>query len=150
MKPALTVLKTISLFVKLLFLIIFCVNPVQSEELQWSKNRPDFFSNCPPKCICEPNQPNPTQDLKITCQNVDAIPQILPPFVKILILNHNDLYKINSGVLSSYTRLETLELSYNRISSLSGKSFARLGIVMDRVLKNPASILVRPEPELNF
>ena len=122
--PTTTILKTI-VFVNLF--LIFCVNNiVQSEELQWSKNRPNFSSNCPPKCKCEPNHPNPTQDLKITCQDVDAIPQILPPFVKILILNHNRLFKINSGVLSSYTRLETLELSYNQISTLSGKTFDRL------------------------
>ena len=120
----LTVLKTI-LFVKL-FLMICVLNPVQCEKLQWSKNRPDFFSNCPPKCICEPNQPTPNQDLKITCTNLDAIPQVLPPFVKILILKNNDLFKINSGVLSSYTRLETLELSGNKISTLSEKPFDRL------------------------
>lgn len=85
------------------------------------------IQSCSNQCFCEPfNLPT-----SVSCQDLDTIPQDLPPMLKKLNLASNFLLQIEPGVINQYTKLEYLILTQNRISGLKSKNFYRLGQLID-------------------
>ena len=110
----------------------------KDEDLKWKKgkNRPDFgdSGSCSFNCRCEPSN----WPVTVTCENLNLIPQDLPPSIKTLNLKYNNkILQISSGTLSHYTQLQALFLSHNKISSLNANTFRK-------------TLNLRPKNSFNF